>query len=813
MTKRLALLVSISLIAMFILVQCGPVTSVPEVKGTDTPQPPPTLQVEVQPVGPYIVGQNPPDGQRLGLNPTLEFTFDRDMDPDKTADAFALLDPDNNPVPVKIAWLTPKTFSVKPDSKLNPSTVYKAVFSASAVASDGESLKEEIRVELATIDALGVSQVFPVDGTEQIDPKTNITVIFNHPVVPLQVKEEQKDLPQPLTFLPELNGTGEWVNSSVYVFQPEKPLLSGTNYKVRVEAGLKDTNGESLEQSFSWTFSTRAPLIGSFALKGGSYNPPETIENVLLDQAFIVTFLQPMDDKSVRESVTLVNRETGKPFPTKMTWDKTFTTLTIEPVGRYTIASFYDLNILDTARASDGGKLKQGLHLKFGTVPLPQVKEIYPKPNSVAKDYDGRIELLFASPMKLDSLKDRIRISPQPRDELQWYFNDYDWRLNIYGLDPATEYVVRLLPGMADIYGNTIQTEQSFTFTTGDYYPYARLVLPWTPLVYRARGPQEVYFEHLNLDSVSVSLYKLEFSGFYAMLSGKLDVVSFNPKVAPLREWIPETDAPRNVTSYEKFKLQDADEKPLEPGYYFIGVRGKPLDYKSNFYQGFLFIVATDNITLKTSPTDASAWVTDLESGKPQPDVSVTFYDVNWNTLGTASTDKNGIAVIKDVVNPSYARADGNGHAAFTAIDWGSGVWTGDFGVYEGFYGVGAVKFAYVYTDRPVYRPGQEVFKTFRGSRAGHVRYLCPPERKGRSVQLSLLPRGGISQARVRSGRLVRQGKCPGGGAGKVRARCEILCGRQCRERGSRLVPGIVTVLLRAVVQILAVQFHGLGPR
>ncbi len=465
-------------------------------------------------------------------------------------------------------------------------------------------MQDEIQLDLTTIDSLAVGQVFPVDRTEDIDPTTNITVIFNHPVVPLQIKEEQTDLPQPLTISPEVAGHGEWVNSSVYVFQPEKGLLSGTNYKVSVEAGLKDTNGDALDKSYTWNFSTRAPLIGNFALKDGQQNPPDTIDNVLLDQAFVVTFLQPMDEQSVKDAVTLVNRESGQPFPTKLTWDKELTTLTIEPVGKYAIASFYDLNIANTARASDGGKLKEGWHLKFGTVPLPKIVDIFPKPDSngttSGKGFNSDIAITFASPMRLDSLKSKIKITPQPKKGLEWYFNDTNWQLQIFGLDPSTEYVVRILPGMEDIYGNTIKDEQSFTFTTGAYTPSARLILPWTPLVYRAKGPQEVYFEHLNLDSVSVSLYRLNFSDFNQMLLGNSDPTNFNPKVEPVREWTPDVNVPRNILNSVKLKLEDAQEKPLQPGYYFIGVQGKPLDYKSRFYQASLFIVATDNITLKT---------------------------------------------------------------------------------------------------------------------------------------------------------------------------------------------------------------------
>jgi len=73
---------------------------------------------------------------------------------------------------------------------------------------------------------------------------------------------------------------------------------------------------------------------------------------------------------------------------------------------------------------------------------------------------------------------------------------------------------VRILPGMSDIYGNTIHGESSYSFKTADMTPYARLVVPWTPLVFRAKGPQELYFEETNLDSATLSLYALSFDQF-----------------------------------------------------------------------------------------------------------------------------------------------------------------------------------------------------------------------------------------------------------------------------------------------------------
>src|SRR5689334_20228503 len=142
MNHKLSQLLPIILISTFILASCGPVTPVPIV--AETPKSTPAIQVQKNQVGPYLVGQNPPAGQRLELSQSIGFTFDREMDSTKTADAFTLLDSNNQPVPGKEAWTDPKTLSFQPDSKLEPSSVYKAVFSTSAAALGGQTLQDEI---------------------------------------------------------------------------------------------------------------------------------------------------------------------------------------------------------------------------------------------------------------------------------------------------------------------------------------------------------------------------------------------------------------------------------------------------------------------------------------------------------------------------------------------------------------------------------------------------------------------------------------------------------------------------------------------
>ncbi len=411
MSKRLRLILSLSVIVLVAILL--------SISRIALPTAPEKLSVQVEPVqvGPHIVAQSPIVGQRLDLSPVIQFTFDRDMDREKTSQAFSLLGSDKKAVPGKTDWLDARTMEFTPDAKLEPASDYKAVFSTQAAAVDSTSPKEDLSLDFTTVENLQVGQVFPAADAEDMDGKTNVTVIFNRPIVPLNIKEEQSGLPQPLEFTPQVKGQGQWVNSSVYVFQPDPALLSGTRYTVRVGAGLKDTTGNQLDKSYVWQFATRAPGIDHVGLKNGAENLSlDNVENVLLDQSFIVTFLQPMDAASLAKAVTIVNRETGASVHPALTWNKDGTVLTIQPSGRYQIASYYTLQIANTAQAQDGGNLKDGLTVKFSTVPLPQIVSVTPEAGSQATSFDSSLSIKFASPMRLDSLKGRVVITPAPKD-------------------------------------------------------------------------------------------------------------------------------------------------------------------------------------------------------------------------------------------------------------------------------------------------------------------------------------------------------------------------------------------------------------
>ena len=93
-------------------------------------------------------------------------------------------------------------------------------------------------------------------------------------------------------------------------------------------------------------------------------------------------------------------------------------------------------------------------------------------------------------------------------------YDDGQDRLYVYGLEPSTNYVVRLLPGMADIYGYTINNEYSFSFETAGLDPSAALLVPYYPLIYRANAEKQALFEYTNLTSAKLSPYSLSYTKF-----------------------------------------------------------------------------------------------------------------------------------------------------------------------------------------------------------------------------------------------------------------------------------------------------------
>lgn len=230
---------------LIILIGCGPAATAAQITITPTPTaPPPPPRPAYTPVlentvSPVIVQRQPRRGEELAPDQPIELIFDRAMNQEAVAQAFNLQLAAKSPQPVegKITWPTERTMRFTPAQPLERAAVYDAVLTQAAAAKDGAPLAEPFTFRFSTFGYLEVGQVIPADGTADAQTRPTITVMFNRPVVPLTSLEEAKKFPQPLEFEPAISGQGDWLNTSIYTFVPDKDLPGGVTLKPKLRPG------------------------------------------------------------------------------------------------------------------------------------------------------------------------------------------------------------------------------------------------------------------------------------------------------------------------------------------------------------------------------------------------------------------------------------------------------------------------------------------------------------------------------------------------------------------------------------------------
>ena len=241
---------------------------------TATP-PPLSLIANADPAQPRVIGQHPVAGEEVSLDGVFEIYFDQPMRPDT---AVTVTDEEGDPVDGQTAWPQPRILRFTPAKMLQSGSRYQMKLETDLRSADGVPLLEGLTLDFHTIGELAVSQIAPADGTQNVAIDTGVTVIFNRPVVPLVVGEDAERLPNPLSIEPEIPGQGEWVNTSVYVYRPDEPLIGSQTYRVRVQAEVINSvsaTGAQMAEDATTTFTVAPPTFDFLELVESKYGLPQ----------------------------------------------------------------------------------------------------------------------------------------------------------------------------------------------------------------------------------------------------------------------------------------------------------------------------------------------------------------------------------------------------------------------------------------------------------------------------------------------------------------------------------------------------------
>ena len=729
----------------------APPTATKETAPTATKEPPPTATPEkiaaVAPEDidwpPQVVVSDPAPGEEMAVDSEIALRFDQPMDPDSVEAAWDI-DP---AVDGGFQWPQPDTLVFSPSEELKRNQQYRVLVDESALSSNGIALQEEVQLNLQTIGDLQVSQVIPPDNTRDVQADGAITVVFTRPVVPLVSSDEQANLPQPLTIEPAVDGQGSWVSTSIYRFVPgEEGFAGATTYRVTIDEELTDVTGAILPDDFTWQFTTESPDVIMIQPPNGATLVPPT-------RPISITFNMSMDPASTEAAVSLQPAS-----PVSYEWQDNNRHLILTPQDMLELETDYDLVVSQSARSASGQASLNNEHIsRFTTIPFPAVTGTSPANGATADSWQRGVSIQFASPMDMSTLEDRILIEPAP-EEVKYYYNEWIDEFNpgnssfdlslTFDLEHNTDYVVTIPGDAADPFGNTLGQDYTWQFSVPGYAPVASFNLPQPLGQLSTSFPTDVEIVHRNVSQLNVALYDM---GLPLDLLGYTYLNDEIPFPEPARTWSLPANTPPEEIGLTTVSL--ADGAVLSPGVYFLTVSSPEIGGDSRYWQNQrqMLVVAGTNVVVKEMPDEVHVWTTDLESGQPVSGRNLSLHSRDGSQLGTGTSDENGFARFdysppEDYLEGVIVVSDLPGQEGFGVA---SSNWMGDInpwllGLNYG-YSTPTSLFSYIYTDRPIYRPGDTVY--FKGivRENNYGRYALPKEQ---TLQLQIgpnfyLPEGG----------------------------------------------------------------------
>ncbi len=664
-------------------------------------------------VAPSVVGYSPSSAAELPLDGAVEVTFDQAMDQTTTGSAIQMTDANGNAVAGSVTWTSARTARFKPAAALASDTDYQLSVGTAATSVLDQGLLEGLTIDFGTIGDIEVLSVSPLPGATAVDNNTTFSVIFNRPVVPLLSAGAQTALPNPLTIAPTVAGEGRWINTSTYVFQPDDGLIGGLAYSASVSAAVVNAasaSGAQMAADYDWQFTVDNPSLLSIYQTGGSGNSyVNGSTKYARDIGWQVQFEQPMDIASTEAAINVSNGT----VPVTFEWSDDARSVTLTPIDLLDYNTSYVVSVAATAEGAYGGTLRDPDSKSFTTVPLPFVVSTYPENGGTLYE-NGSFQIRFGTVVDMATVIDKIVFSPAlPAGAVISPDEGNGRYMYVSGLDSRVTYNVTIQPGYLDTYGSPSTSTYTTQFTTEGKSPSGYLNMP-NLVLHPTTDLNATTADYVNLTDYALNMYALDDTELRSVYSNNAS--NYQPAASKLRWTLTGASAQLDVTEQQPFYMTNngtAAGSDLPAGAYYATFNSSTLSTWNNYHSDYaIILIANANLTLKNSGEDMLVWATDMETGAPLPNVTIQL--TGDNTSHTAVTDADGVATFDGIDLSSWGSyvAHIDDPVFYGAVVNGAGAVTVN-GINAGYTFNPERMKAYVYTDRPIYRPGQTV--SFKG--------------------------------------------------------------------------------------------------
>lgn len=555
---------------------------------------------------------------------------------------------------------------------------------------------------------------FAPEGDVAIAPFISVT--FNQPMVALNTLEALAEEDVPVQVTPLIPGTWRWLGTKTLNFNADSELFDrlpmATEYLVTIPAGVESAVGKTLQETVQFRFSTPPPSIAGYYPS----NSPQPLEPM-----FFISFDQRIDPSAVLANleVTAGNSPVQVKLATddEIKDDKTLSSR-IENAGDGRWMAFRALEPLppDTSIVV---RVKQGTPSAEGPLVTLQDQTYSFHTYSPLKivehgcSWGGDdcrpltpLYIRFNNPIDLDSYDETmLRIEPElPNASVNIYGNTINISGNTQG---RTTYWVTVDGTIQDIFGQTLGKDNRLKFKIGSADPI--LFGPdeiFVTLDPAAENPSLSLFT-MNYNKLNVEIYSVIPSDWPAFIQYLREYqrtdLSLNPPGKMVWEGTMPIEAPADKLT--EVYIPIAEHLTGESGQFVVVAKPpKGLFQEDRYWETVQVWVQVTQIGLDAfvDHSEIVVWATDLKTGAPIPGVEVRtdsgnlIVDTNHKGVGRFDIPPEGIA---------YLVAEQGDDLAFLppfTYYWNDGGWSKR--------SLSDELRWYVWDDRQMYKPGEEVY-------------------------------------------------------------------------------------------------------
>ena len=618
-------------------------------------------------------------------------------------------------------WLNTSIYTFTPDAAWAGATTYTLSVDDDLVAADGAELTASFEWSF-TIAPPQVTGVLPEQTNERIllDPDFQIT--FNQPM-----DQDSTEAAFALTPTTEsgdaaaVAGTFEWAEDGAgFMFTPDELLSLDTSYTLSLNQQAAGLGGGALAAAVSLGYSTvPAPAIAST-------DPFDGQTEVQPFGGVTLYFVSPMDVETLDDKVTIEPEPWREPDYFYQSYnDALQVSFPVEPSTDYTIVVEPGMEDIY------GNAIERGLTFSFSTAAYaPDVNLEVPGPVGFYNAERDQTSL-FVTHRNVSRLDLSLYSVPLPAFTQQIVNDDfYDptesyqptqddllrrWQIESVAPTDARRYELLDLGNLEGTSAGSVSCPAAppTRLQVGDT---AIVITDPDPLRVRSSPPGGEVIDRIYRD------YALPVVGGPVCADDLIwwEVRLRDERTGWVAEGLPDEyflDLLRSGGTSEVVIPDDiTTDGTLQPGIYYLEVSSPETTNNGMRPLKHFLLVADANIVMNTSLDGVTVWATDVETGQPIPDAPVEIYDETFSVIASGTTDAEGVAqidipAIDDLYVRRMALLQTGDNYGVGLSNWSDGIDPWRFGLPSEFYP--RQYSLYMYTDRPIYRPGQPVY--FRG--------------------------------------------------------------------------------------------------